>query len=182
MPKPKDVLSDEKLGHLISGIEGELEDLRRREIRAVVFLMNGDFTAWNLYLAASCGQTVRLIDGAQLMLEGRNVVCAAVLLRTMIGVCLRTFAIFTVDEPNVFLEDVFLKGGRVDKHKDKKGENLTDGRLEGLLSDFDSRVKDAYDETSGYIHYSSSTLSTMGGVTGMISPSSSASAASRTRR
>ena len=97
MPKPKDVLSDEKLGHLISGIEGELEDLRRREIRAVVFLMNGDFTAWNLYLAASCGQTVRLIDGAQLMLEGRNVVCAAVLLRTMIGGCLRTFAIFTVD-------------------------------------------------------------------------------------
>lgn len=92
---------------MISEIEGELEDLRRRENRAVGLLMNGDFTAWNLYLATSCEQAVRLIDGAQLMLEGRNVVCAAVLLRTMIGVCLRTFAVFTVDEANVFL------GGRV---------------------------------------------------------------------
>ena len=80
----------------------------------------------------------------------------------MIGVCLRTFAVFTVDEPNVFLEDVFFKGGRVNKRKDRKGKNLIDGRLEGLLSDFDPRVKDAYDEASVY-HYSSSTLPTMGG-------------------
>lgn len=133
---------------MISEIEGELEDLRRREIRAVGLLMNGDFTAWNLYLATSCEQAVRLIDGAQLMLEGRNVVCAAVLLRTMIGVCLRTFAVFTLDEANVFLGDVFFKGGR--STNAKTGKNLIDGRLEGLLSDFAPRVKDAYDETSGY--------------------------------
>ena len=162
MPEPKDVLSDEKLEHLIGKIEGELENLRKREIRAVVPFVNGDFTAWDLYLAASCEQAVRLIDGMRPMLEGGNVVCTAVLLRTMIGVCLRTFALFVVAEPNAFLEDVFLKGGRVDKHKDRKGKKLADGRLKELLSKFDPRVKGAYDETSGYIHYSSSILPTMG--------------------
>lgn len=68
--------------------------MRVAERNAVIPFMNGDFTQWNLYLASSSEYAMRLIDGFISMLESRNLVCVAQLLRAQVGVCLRTFALF----------------------------------------------------------------------------------------
>ena len=65
--------------------------------------MNGDFTQWDLYLASSSEYAMRLIDGFISMLESRNLVCVAQLLRAQVGVCLRTFALFAAEDQDDFL-------------------------------------------------------------------------------
>lgn len=46
---------------------------------------------------------MRLIDGFISMLESRNLVCVAQLLRAQVGVCLRTFALFAAEDQDDFL-------------------------------------------------------------------------------
>lgn len=69
--------------------------------------MNGDFTQWDLYLASSSEYAMRLIDGFISLLESRNLVCVAQLLRAQVGVCLRTFALFAAEDQDDFLKQVF---------------------------------------------------------------------------
>ena len=57
----------------------------------------------DLYLASSSEYAMRLIDGFISMLESRNLVCVAQLLRAQVGVCLRTFALFAAEDQDDFL-------------------------------------------------------------------------------
>lgn len=84
-------------------IEQSLSALRVAERNAVIPFMNGDFTQWDLYLASSSEYAMRLIDGFISMLESRNPVCVAQLLRAQVGVCLRTFALFAAEDQDDFL-------------------------------------------------------------------------------
>ena len=84
-------------------IEQSLSALRVAERNAVIPFMNGDFTQWDLYLASSSEYAMRLIDGFISMLESRNLVCVAQLLRAQVGVCLRTFALFAAEDQDDFL-------------------------------------------------------------------------------
>lgn len=88
-------------------IEQSLSALRVAERNAVIPFMNGDFTQWDLYLASSSEYAMRLIDGFISMLESRNLVCVAQLLRAQVGVCLRTFALFAAEDQDDFLKQVF---------------------------------------------------------------------------
>lgn len=137
-----------------------LREYRDMELAAVTPFMNGDFTRWDLYLAATCEYCMRLIDGVIPMLESRNFICVEQLLRAQIGVCMRTFALVVCNDADEFLE-VFFAGGRVDKVKDRKGKNLTDGRLKELLSEYAPTVKDDYDMASGFTHYSFEVIMSM---------------------
>lgn len=102
--------------------------LRRAEVKIVIPFMNGDFTQWDLYLALSSEYAVRLTDGFISMLESRNLVCAAQLLRAQVGTCLRTFALFAAKDQDAFLERAF-NDGRIDRMKDYTGKKMTDARL-----------------------------------------------------
>lgn len=88
-------------------IEQSLSALRVAERDAVIPFMNGDFTQGDLYLASSSEYAMRLIDGFISMLESRNLVCVAQLLRAQVGVCLRTFALFAAEDQDDFLKKVF---------------------------------------------------------------------------
>lgn len=146
---------------LVLKIENKLQELRKREKEAVVrFLNNGDLYCGDLYLSASAEYSMRLIDGMVPMLKMRNLVCASQLLRSQIGVCLRTYAPFVAENQEKFLE-VAYKGGRIDKLKDKQGKLLSEGRLQDLLSEFDPRIKDVYRVTSGFVHFSMEILPAM---------------------
>ena len=83
-------------------IEQSLSALRVAERNAVIPFMNGDFTQWDLYLASSSEYAMRLIDGFISMLESRNLVCVAQLLRAQVGVSLRTFALFAAEDQDDF--------------------------------------------------------------------------------
>ena len=123
--------------------------------------MNGDFTQWDLYLASSSEYAMRLIDGFISMLESRNLVCVAQLLRAQVGVCLRTFALFAADDQGDFLKRAF-QGVPVNKLKDFSGEKMSDRRLQDLLEKFDPKVKNVYKVTSGFVHFSTDILPSMG--------------------
>lgn len=142
-------------------IEQSLSALRVAERNAVIPFMNGDFTQWDLYLASSSEYSMRLIDGFISMLESRNLVCVAQLLRAQVGVCLRTFALFAAEDQDDFLKQAF-QGVPVNKLKDFSGEKMSDGRLQDLLEKFDPKVKDVYKVTSGFVHFSIDVLPSMG--------------------
>lgn len=137
-----------------------LDALRRSEVKIVIPFMNGDFTQWDLYLALSSEYTIRLIDGFIPMIESRSLVCVAQLLRAQVGVCLRTFALFVAEDQDGFLERAFLDG-RIDKLNDRHGKRMTDARLQSLIKPFDEQIKDVYDATSGFVHFSTSVLPSM---------------------
>lgn len=125
--------------------------------------MNGGFTQWDLYLASSSEYVMRLIDGFIPMLETRNFVCVAQLLRAQVGVCLRTLALFVAKDQVDFLKQVF-RGVPVNRLKDRSGKNMTDGRLQDLLSEFDPEVEDVYKATFGFVRFSTDILPSMGGL------------------
>lgn len=142
-------------------IEKALRSLRVEERDAVIPFMDGGFTQWDLYLASSSEYVMRLIDGFIPMLETRNFVCVAQLLRAQVGVCLRTLALFVAKDQEDYLKQVF-RGVPVNRLKDRSGNNMTDGRLQDLLSEFDSEVEDVYKATSGFVHFSTDILPSMG--------------------
>lgn len=142
-------------------IEKALRSLRVEERDAVIPFMDGGFTQWDLYLASSSEYVMRLIDGFIPMLETRNFVCVAQLLRAQVGVCLRTLALFVAKDQEDYLKQVF-RGVPVNRLKDRSGKNLTDGRLQDLLSEFDPEVEDVYKATSGFVHFSTDILPSMG--------------------
>lgn len=142
-------------------IEKALRSLRVEERDAVIPFMDGGFTQWDLYLASSSEYVMRLIDGFIPMLETRNFVCVAQLLRAQVGVCLRTLALFVAKDQEDYLKQVF-RGVPVNRLKDRSGKNMTDGRLQDLLSEFDPEVEDVYKATSGFVHFSTDILPSVG--------------------
>lgn len=142
-------------------IKQRLSTLRTAELNAVIPFMNGDCAQGDLYLASSSEYVMRLIDGFIPMLESRNLVCVAQLLRAQVGVCLRTFALFSAEDQTDFLNQVF-KGEQVNRLKDRFGKNMSDRRLQELLEEFDPKVRDVYKATSGFVHFSTVILPSMG--------------------
>lgn len=153
-------VSNAQYSEHISEIINGLKKRRKAERDSVIPFMNGDFTDWDLYLAVSCEYCMRLIDGVIPMLESRNFVCAAQLLRAQIGACMRTFALFVCDDVDIFLQ-TFFSNGRIDKLKDRKGKRLTDGRLKSLLCRFDPTIAESYDMALGLTHYSFEVVAAM---------------------
>lgn len=154
-------MNSEQLRQEAETIEKALRSLRVEERDAVIPFMDGGFTQWDLYLASSSEYVMRLIDGFIPMLETRNFVCVAQLLRAQVGVCLRTLALFVAKDQEDYLKQVF-RGVPVNRLKDRSGKNMTDGRLQDLLSEFDSEVEDVYKATSGFVHFSTDILPSMG--------------------
>lgn len=153
-------VSNPQYSEHVSEIIDGLKKRRKAERDSVVPFMNGDFTGWDLYLAASCEYCMRLVDGMIPMLKSRNFVCAAQLLRAQIRACMRTFALFVCDDVNVFLQ-TFFSNGRIDKLKGREGERLTDARLKRLLCQFDSTIEESYNAASGLTHYSFEVVAAM---------------------
>jgi hypothetical protein len=156
-------ITKEEFAHQAEMFAVRLRSQREREIRAAIPFMNGDFTLEDLYLATSVEFTTRMIDGFDAMLEARNYVCCAQILRGQIGCCLRILGLFAAADQDEFL-DVWLRGERIDRLKDKHGKKLTEKHLQELMRDFanDRVLEDIYRDTSGFVHFSSSVLPMMG--------------------
>ena len=60
-----------------------------------------------------------------------------------------------------YLNRVF-SGAPENKLKDRSGKNMTDARLRDLLKKFDPEVEDVCKATSGFVHFSTDTLPSMG--------------------
>jgi hypothetical protein len=98
-------------------------------------------------------RSTNLVRGFAALVEQRNFICAAPLLRLQIDNCLRFYAVFIVEKPHDFAMEV-LKGTQVRKLKDRTGAFMTDAYLSKQLNQIHPWVARVYERTSGYIHLS----------------------------
>jgi hypothetical protein len=113
----------------------------------------GAFYPLDMLAVAVLNRSQALIAGFCSMVEARNFVCAAPLVRLQVDNCLRFFAAFIVKEPHDFAQSV-LKGVSVRKLRDKDNNLMNDRYLAEKLSEKYPWLLKLYEETSGYIHLS----------------------------
>jgi len=89
----------------------------------------------------------------RLLIEGWNLLCARALLRMQIDTALRFSALWLVKAPHNVAREI-LRGGRLDKMKDRQGKRMTDAYLVSKLASQHPWLPSVYERTSGYIHFS----------------------------
>lgn len=139
----------ERLAFLRSGIDAQLQ-LGLRIMNAYGrALYPLDFLS-----SAVLHRSMSLISGFCEMIEAKNFICAAPLLRLQIDNLLRFYAAFVVTDPHEFAMEV-VKGKQVRSLRDASGKKMTDRHLVTLLSKEYDWLERVYEHTSGYIHLSS---------------------------
>ena len=111
-------------------------------------LYSVDLLAW-----ATINRSISLIHGFETLVEKRNFIAAAPLLRLQLDNCLRFYAVYLVSDSHKFAANV-LKGCHVRKMKDKNNALMTDGYLVSRLAEHHPWIERVYKRTSGYIHLS----------------------------
>lgn len=107
----------------------------------------------DLFFTSALDKSVALLDGIVNMLKERNLTCVGILLRCQLDVCMRLFAAFIADDKTAFI-DGFLQGKKISDFKDDRGRKMKDAILRERLKDYDFRINDVYNKSSGYIHLS----------------------------
>jgi hypothetical protein len=136
-----------------------LQDLRATKAlhielgKYVLTGFNGSLYPLDFLAAAVINRSIALIDGFSILLDARNLIAAAPLLRLQIDNCLRFSAAWLVKDPHEFATAV-LQGVPVRKQRSMSGELMTDAFLVRQLSQEHPWVERVYDRTSGYIHLS----------------------------
>jgi hypothetical protein len=87
------------------------------------------------------------------LIESRNFIAAAPLIRLQLDNCLRLSAGTLVKDPHKFAMNV-LEGVPIKKQKDMSNEKMTDAYLVKMLSKRYSWIDEVYKNTSGYVHLS----------------------------
>lgn len=106
------------------------------------------------YLNGAYSRALSLIEGFLVLLDSRNFLAASHLVRPYLDTFLRLYAAWLVDDPHDFANEV-MKGTKISKLKDKDNNKLTDLYLWQKASEEFPWVKEIYNNTSGYIHFSS---------------------------
>jgi hypothetical protein len=140
-------------------IEKELTTLRtRRDDHFVLgkrFLGSQGSGLYKLDLLAIAvlDRSLALLRGFCDLVERRNMIAAAPLLRCQVDNGLRFFASTLVDDPHEFAVQVH-RGTAIGRLKDRSGELMRDGYLVNKLTAEVPWVKSLYQRASGYVHLS----------------------------
>jgi hypothetical protein len=136
------------LAALMSLEKSEVE-MWQRMLRAY----GGALYPLDLVALGALNRSAALCSGFRSLVEARNFICAASILRLQLDTALRFYAAFLVTEPHAFASAV-LKGTPVRKLKDRTGTLMHDRHLVSCLSLQHPWVAKVYETTSGYIHLS----------------------------
>jgi hypothetical protein len=115
---------------------------------------SGPIYPLDLLATAAMNRSLNLTVAFCDLVEARNFLAAAPLIRLQLDSCLRLSAAWLVEKPHEFADKVF-HGTRAEKLKDRHGKQLRDHYLVDKLAEEYPWVRDVYNETSGYIHLSS---------------------------
>jgi hypothetical protein len=132
---------------------GKAENLLNKLIDTIFKEDSGNIFALDILIMSAVSRSLALLSGFKLLIEERNFISAAPLLRLQIDNSLRLFAISLVNEPEKIAKKV-LEGEEIRKMKDSKGTKMTDRYLVDELSKLYPWIKNVYRQTSGYIHLS----------------------------
>jgi hypothetical protein len=98
-------------------------------------------------------RSLALLRGFCDLVEARNMIAAAPLIRCQLDNGLRFFASTLVEDPHDFAGNI-LKGIPVRKMKDRYGKLMTDRYLVERLTIEVPWIETVYSQASGYIHFS----------------------------
>jgi hypothetical protein len=140
----------EELRAAIRGLRAYRE--RHKELGRMMY-ESGPLYPLDLLATAAMNRSLNLTIAFCNLVEERNFLAAAPLLRLQLDSCLRLSAAWLVESPHAFAEKV-LRGERVDKIKDRDGQPMRDQYLVNKLTEEYPWVKSVYEETSGYVHLS----------------------------
>lgn len=144
-------------------VEREEKALLDRAL-AMMQAHDGDMYPYDLLANAALNRAIALSSGFRSLIRDRNLICAGAILRLQLDTALRFYAGFIVDDPHEFAGAV-LKGEHVRRLKDQSGQLMTDRYLVQQLGKELPWVEELYEQTSGYIHLSSThILSTFDGI------------------
>lgn len=117
---------------------------------------DGKLFPLDILVVAVLNRSTSLLAGFISLIEKRNFVAAAPLLRLQLDNCVRLYAAWIVKEPHDFAFNV-LAGNRISQMRDRTGTKMTDAYLVAKLADqYPDRpwLTNVYKQTSGYIHLS----------------------------
>jgi hypothetical protein len=117
------------------------------------YMMKGVFFPLDLLAAATLNRSLCLIAGFCTLIESKNIVAAAPLLRMQLDNCLRFSASWLVEKPHEFAERI-LEGVPIRRLKDRHGNLMTDKHLVETLAAEHPWIKPTYEKSSGYVHLS----------------------------
>lgn len=107
----------------------------------------------DLLAIAAMNRSLNLLDGFCMLIESRNFIAAAPLVRLQVDTALRFSAAFLVEEPHNFALEV-LKGTPIRKLRSHDNQRMTDRYLiEKMTAEF-PWLRNVYEHTSGYVHLS----------------------------
>lgn len=137
-------------------IQNTHEPLKLEILQQAIDMLNagdGKLFPVDLYAIGIANRAVSLADGFFAMMEVRNFIAAAPLVRMQLDCALRLSAVWLVEEPHQFARNI-MKGGQVKKEKDRNGRQMHDSYLVTQLKEQFPWVENVYKETSGFVHFS----------------------------
>jgi hypothetical protein len=121
--------------------------------KAVIQVYGGAMYPLDLLVLATLNRSLCLLKGFVSLIEDKNFVAAAPLIRLQLDNCLRLSAGTLVDDPHQFAMKM-LEGVPVRKQRDRSKQLMTDQYLVEKLTRQFAWVKKVYYSTSGYVHLS----------------------------
>jgi len=112
-----------------------------------------DITHADFYAMGIARRATALSSGFRSMVERRNSLCALPIVRMQLDTALRLYAGFFVSDHLAFC-DAVMRGARINKMKADDGKKMLDTYLLERVAATNPWMRDVYDLTSGYIHFS----------------------------
>ncbi|MFA5214673.1 hypothetical protein [Sulfuricurvum sp.] len=144
-------------------LNDSLSDLKKTEIELLKVGMNmfsadgGNLFPIDLIAIGAMKRTTSNTEGFITLVEAQNMTAARSLLRVQLDTFMRFSAIWIVDSPQDFANEI-ISGKHIRNIKDRAGNKMTDRYLVDTLSKEYPWLKDVYDNLSGYIHFSAKHL------------------------
>ncbi|TXE01838.1 hypothetical protein [Algoriphagus aquimarinus] len=116
-------------------------------------MAGGNFYALDLYFDGVYNRSLSLLDATLILLDSKNFMAAASIVRLHLDNFLRLHAAWIVDKPYDFVSEV-MDGKSVRNLKDRNGNKMWDGYLVEDASKKYPWIRDVYDKSCGFIHFS----------------------------
>lgn len=107
----------------------------------------------HLFIFGIAKRTISQSSAFRQMIDSKNGLVAASLVRLQLDTVLRLYAIFWVDNAEVFATQL-IEGHQIDRMKASDGQLMKDSYLRSRLARRNPWIDSVYSTTSGFIHFS----------------------------
>jgi hypothetical protein len=133
-----------------------LENCRKRHLelgKQVIEAYGGNIYPVDFLIIAAINRSLCLLVGLKILIEEKNIICAAPIIRMQIDNAMRVAAGTLVSEPHQLVMNI-LNGIPIKRQEDRNGHKLTDQYLLSIIEKDHKWIRKVYENTSGYIHLS----------------------------